>query len=123
MLGPHPCNLHPCRYELHAQYALVVTRTARIDRGKKGNKVNPEQILTKLFDNAAQRALVLERLIAPSRAAANAMLDAKMNRTADPLAQILFELDAIDAEILTLRQENPTAFADALMTILARRPR
>lgn len=53
------------------------------------------------------RMNVLERLIAPARAAANACKDAKMDRTADPLLQIIFEIDALDSEVETLIKAEP----------------
>jgi Spy/CpxP family protein refolding chaperone len=52
----------------------------------------------------AKKEHALQRLEVPARAAVNALIDANMKRTADPLAQVLFELDALHSEMQKLIQ-------------------
>lgn len=46
-----------------------------------------------------KRVTILANIVAPAKAACNAMKDAGMKNTADPLSEVLFEYDAIIAEI------------------------
>lgn len=63
--------------------------------------------LKKAMDLRNKRIAVLERLVAPARAAANACKDAKMDRTADPLLQVLFEIEAAEAEFEACIKADP----------------
>jgi hypothetical protein len=77
--------------------------------------------MDKIEASAAMRVLSMRKnlalmgLVGPARAAANAMMDANMKRTADPLSQALFELDAVDDEMRKLVGDNPAACIEALI--------
>lgn len=57
-----------------------------------------------------RRQNLLAKLINPARAAMNAMTDAGMHRTAEPLKEIFFELDALDQEMTELIKSNPPEY-------------
>ena len=65
-----------------------------------------------------KHALAL-KLVPAARAACNAMMDAKMERSARPMAEILFELDAVEQEMVALFDSNP-AGAIAILIELAK---
>ncbi len=59
------------------------------------------------------------KLVVPARAAANQMKDAGMARGADPLLEILFQLDAVDAEMTAfITGSNPAEFAEVLIGMM-----
>lgn len=60
--------------------------------------------------------MMLDRLIAPARAALNAMKDARMNATSDPLGAALFELDAIEEELSSLMKQD--GFIDVFIEMM-----
>lgn len=62
-----------------------------------------------------KKALLVNTLVAPARAACNAMLDAGMTRSADPLSEKLFEIDAVDDEIKALIGEDQDGFVTGLI--------
>ncbi len=66
-----------------------------------------------------RRFNALEALYAPARAAANAMKDAKLDHSADPLLEALFKLEAINSELDALTVENGKAVLDAVLHMLS----
>ena len=64
----------------------------------------------------AKRIGILERLVSPSRAAANAMKDAGMNATADPISQVIFELDALTDQYAELVSQE--GFSKAFVELI-----
>jgi hypothetical protein len=77
-----------------------------------------DQMAMKLREIMGKRMRVMERMVEPSRAACNAMLDAGMTRTAEPLKELLFEWDAINGEAVDVARDNPEQLADALLLLL-----
>lgn len=73
------------------------------------------EVGAKMRELSRKNAFALQKLVEPARAAANAMKDAGLNRTADPLLQALFELDAVVAEMKDLCSSN---FADVVKELL-----
>jgi hypothetical protein len=66
-----------------------------------------EERKKKINELLTRRLGVLSEIIGPARAAFNAMKDAKMDRSAEPLGELLFKYDSIDAEIHNLIHEDP----------------
>jgi hypothetical protein len=60
----------------------------------------------------------LSALVVPARAAANAMKDAKMDRSAGPLLEALFALDATTQEIADFVKGNMDGIAEAYLDAL-----
>lgn len=54
----------------------------------------------------------VRKLLNAARAAANAMEDAKLSKSAAPLFEALFEIDALDQEMLDLIKLNPAGMLD-----------
>jgi hypothetical protein len=81
--------------------------------------MNTQEFAKRSHELTTKRHELLIKLIAPARAAANAMQDAGMKRTADPLNEILFELDVLDSELASLLREDGAV--EALMQIVRRR--
>ena len=75
--------------------------------------------VTRMRDIAVRKAIATDKIIEPARAAANAMTDAGMTRSAEPLLAALFEIDAIQDEATQLVQENPTEAIEALIAIMS----
>lgn len=81
--------------------------------------MNPDEA-ARLYEQvqrlANKRTALCNRLIAPARAAANQMKDAGMHRGADELLSILFEMDAVEAELKKLLDSrNLTEILKVLM--------
>ena len=72
----------------------------------------------KITDLAEKKRQLESKLVAPARAAANQMKDAGMNLGADPLLQILFEIDAVEQEMQSLFKNEPDAAMEALLEML-----
>lgn len=66
----------------------------------------------KFKEYAAKKRELLLKMVDPAKAAVNQMKDAGMIRGSDPLAQILFELDAADEEIKNIFSNDPLAFLE-----------
>lgn len=64
------------------------------------------ETLDKMRDLTRRRNALLGQLLEPARAALNAMKDAGMHHSADPLAEVLFQFDALDAEATEFIQAN-----------------
>lgn len=69
----------------------------------------------KLLILMLRRSKALDDLQAPARAAFHQMQDANLHRGAAPLGEVLFQLDAIDAELKELVESDPGAAIDAAM--------
>jgi hypothetical protein len=77
-----------------------------------------DEVLQRARELRLFREALLEALVAPARAAAHTLKDMKMERTADPLLEALFALDALDQELkafLTEHSEVILLFALARM--------
>jgi hypothetical protein len=62
----------------------------------------------------------LDKLLPASRAAANAMKDAGMLASAEPLSVALFEIDVIEGEMQELVRNDPATAFPALMELIRR---
>lgn len=62
--------------------------------------------LEKMKDLTMRKNVLMVQLVEPARAALNAMKDAGMKHSADPLAEVLFQLDALDAEASAFIRAN-----------------
>lgn len=80
------------------------------------------EILKQMTDLQRKKTTTLEKLVQPARAAANQMKDAKMDRGADPVLEVLFELDSVEQEMVSLVNSDPTALVNALKEALLERP-
>ena len=65
-----------------------------------------------------KRQALLGKLVEPVRAAANQMKDAGMARGADPLLELIFQLDAVDAELQELYKRDPAEAMGALLDLI-----
>lgn len=74
-----------------------------------------------MLEMSQKRSAILDRLVAPARAACNAMKDANMQRSADPLAQVLFELEGLEEERKALVEADPKGFVEALIEGLSKK--
>jgi len=61
--------------------------------------MTPDEIHKRMSELTTAHTAALQALVEPARAAVNAMIDAKMTRTADPLAEALFKYDAVNTEM------------------------
>ena len=77
--------------------------------------------LFELFKLANKQRTITARLEEPARAAYNAMMDAGMKRTADPLGAVLFELDSVKAEIQTIVSTDPDGLVKVMLGLLERK--
>lgn len=68
-----------------------------------------------LAELTTRRARLLQNLVEPVRAAVNAMKDAGLTRSADPVAEVLFQLDALDAEMKQFLDANLQAVVDMII--------
>lgn len=73
----------------------------------------------KLLILANRKNALHAQLIAPARAAANQMKDAGMTRGAEPLLEILFQIDAIEDEVKALFAADPKASVEAIIQLMA----
>jgi hypothetical protein len=86
-----------------------------------GDRITPLQLFNKYRELSPKRSAALEAIVAPARAAANAMLDANMKRTAEPLNEALFKYDAIVSEMTDgITQLQPDQIAEFFDLILPR---
>lgn len=72
----------------------------------------------KLVELTKKRHALLVKLVEPARAAANQMKDAGMSRGADPLLEILFQVNAIDQEVQDLFAQDPMAAIDVISRLM-----
>ncbi len=72
----------------------------------------------KLMALTRKKQALESKLVAPARAAANQMKDAGMGMGADPLLQVLFEIDACDAELKDLLSGDPEEVVTAMLELL-----
>ena len=77
------------------------------------------ELVQKMRILSERRALTLNCLVAPARAALNQMQDAGMKRGAEPLAEALFQLDAVDSEMKSVIEADPVAFIDSLKEMMS----
>lgn len=77
-----------------------------------------DQIIEKLRDFNVRRSLLKDKLVPVARAAANQMVDAGMKAGSAPLLEVLFEIDAVEAEVSNLFGEDPKAIVDAIKALL-----
>jgi hypothetical protein len=73
-----------------------------------------EEIDKKLRELSVRRQELLESLVAPARAAVNALKDAQRPNTAEPLNEILFQIDALHQEIMEFVKTDPINILEAL---------
>ena len=72
----------------------------------------------KIIQLTGKKQALLAKLVEPARAAANQMKDAGMSRGADPLLEILFQVDACEQEIMELFSSEPKAAMAAVFDLM-----
>jgi hypothetical protein len=68
-----------------------------------------------ILKSTVKRQKLLGDLVAPARAAANQMKDAGMKLGSDPLFEILFQLDALDQEMMELLKKDPETLIEMIL--------
>lgn len=77
-----------------------------------------ESIVDRLDKLHVERMTLLEKLVVPAQAASNALQDAGMKKTADPLAEALFSVDVNSQATQALISEDPQRFATEFLARL-----
>lgn len=76
------------------------------------------EVSRRLNGFAARRDQILSDMVPAARAAAHTLKDMKMDRTAEPLLELLFKMDGLAEELAEFCRSN----TDAVMDALTRKP-
>lgn len=80
--------------------------------------MDSDSLVEKLDKLHVERQMLLEKLVAPAQAASNALQDAGMKKTADPLAEALFSIEVNSQAAHAIINEDPKKFANELLARL-----
>jgi hypothetical protein len=75
----------------------------------------PGPLIVKSLELREKRIALLEKLLPLARAAANQMKDAHLDRGADPILSLLFEIDALEEISSKLVTDNKDEFVAELI--------
>jgi hypothetical protein len=87
----------------------------------RGGVMTHDEITQRVRELTTAHQAALQELVEPARAAANAMKDAHLDRSADPLLEALFKLDALTAEMREFVNGNITEVVDAFINSMIKK--